>query len=80
MTPDLERLWADLLSEDAARVVAALLKLPTEEREAALAHLHAMGHDPGWTEGQGRRARAALLVAAGDARLIGPQPTGQHGS
>jgi hypothetical protein len=80
MTPDLEQLWADLLSEDVALVVGGLLRLPTQEREAALAHLHAMGHDPGWTEGQARRARAALVIAAGDARLIGPQPKDQPGS
>jgi len=42
VTPDPEQLWADLLSEDAAPVLAALRNLPQEERGAALAHLHAM--------------------------------------
>ncbi|MCX6071020.1 MAG: hypothetical protein NTU91_09210 [Chloroflexi bacterium] len=74
MTPDLDRLWADLLSGSAALVLAALRNLPQEERGAALAHLHAMGHDPGWSEGQVRRARAALAIAAGDPHLIGPRP------
>jgi hypothetical protein len=74
MTPDLDRLWADLLSENAVLVLAGLRDLPPEEREAALAHLRSMGYDPGWSEGQVRRARAALAIAAGDPRLIGPQP------
>jgi len=74
MTPDLEHLWADLLSEDAARVLAALQGLPQEEREAALAHLHTMGCEPDWSEGQARRARAALAIAAGDPRLTDAQP------
>jgi hypothetical protein len=72
MTPDLEQLWVDLLSEDAAVILAALRNLPREEREAAVAHLHAMGHEPGWSEGQSRRARAALAIAAGDPRLADP--------
>jgi len=74
VTADPERLWADLLSEDAALIVTALLNLPLEEREAALAHLHTMGYDPGWSDGQARRARAALAIATCDPRVIGPQP------
>ena len=74
MTDDPERLWADLLSEDSALVVTALLNLPLEEREAALAHLHTMGYDPGWSDGQARRSRAALAIAARDPRVTGSQP------
>lgn len=74
MTADPERLWADLLSEDAALISTALLSLPLEEREAALSHLHTMGYDPGWSEGQARRARAALAIATRGPRVIGAQP------
>ncbi len=69
MTLDLERLWADLLSEDPLKVVAAMLGLPAEERQAALAHLHVMASEPGWNEGQLRRARKALEIINGDPRL-----------
>jgi hypothetical protein len=69
MTSDLERLWADLLSEEAPLVTAALLGLGLEEREAALAHLRTMAGHPGWSDGQARRARTALAIAAGDPRL-----------
>ncbi len=71
---ELERLWSDLLSEDPSWVAEALLRLPREERETALAHLHSMGNEPGWSDGQARRARAALAIAAADPRLAGAQP------
>ena len=74
MTADLERLWEDLLSEDAGLILAALLSLPREDREGALAHLRGMANEAGWSEGQSRRARAALAVAAGDPRLRDPEP------
>jgi len=69
MTSGLEQLWADLLSEKPPRVIGALLGLSPEEREAALAHLRTMAHEPGWSEGQARRARSALAIAARDPRL-----------
>jgi hypothetical protein len=74
MMADLDQLWSDLLSEDPTWVAEALLRLPREERQAALAHLHAMGNEPGWSDGQARRARTALAVAATDPRLTGARP------
>jgi hypothetical protein len=69
MTANPEQLWADLLSEDAALVVAALLAVNGGERAAALTHLRRMAHEAGWSDGQARRARAALAIAASDPRL-----------
>ena len=74
MTAELEQLWADLLSEDAGLVLTALLSLPREDRVGALAHLRGMANEAGWSEGQARRARAALAIAAGDPRLKDPEP------
>ena len=74
MTADLERLWEDLLSEDAGRVLAALLSLPRQDRESALEHLRGMANEAGWSDGQARRARAALAIAAGDPRRKAPEP------
>jgi hypothetical protein len=39
------------------------------ERAAILAHLRRMAHETGWSDGQARRARAALAMAAGDPHL-----------
>jgi hypothetical protein len=57
---ELEELWAEILSEDAVRVTSAVARLPEEERVAILRHLRGMVEAEGWTEGQRRRARAAL--------------------
>lgn len=69
MTLGPEDFWPEVLSEDAERVVAALLAVRVSERRAALAHLKRMAREPGWSDGQARRARAALGFAAGDPQL-----------
>jgi len=61
--------WPEVLSEDAGRVVAALMGIGLPERRAALAHLRRMASEAGWSDGQARRARAALGIASGDPRL-----------
>jgi hypothetical protein len=74
MAPDPETLWADLLSEDAALVLPALRAMGGAGRAAVLAHLQRMAHEVGWSEGQARRARAALALAAGDSQMGTPEP------
>jgi hypothetical protein len=69
MTLGPEDFWPEVLSEDAGRVVAALMGTGLPERRAALAHLRRMASEAGWSEGQARRARAALGFALGDPRL-----------
>jgi hypothetical protein len=69
MTLGPEDFWPEVLSEDAGRVVAALSGIGRPERRAALAHLRRMASEAGWSEGQARRARAALGFASGDPRL-----------
>ncbi|HKZ55195.1 MAG TPA: hypothetical protein VJ123_06925 [Anaerolineales bacterium] len=59
---DLEKLWSSLLSEDPPRIAAALKMLGQEERLALTRHLRAMVDAEGWSDGQRRRAKAALLV------------------
>jgi hypothetical protein len=73
-TSNPEQLWEEILSEDAAQVLPALRALSVEERAAILAHLRRMAHETGWSDGQARRARAALAMAAGDPRLAGARP------
>jgi hypothetical protein len=74
MTLGPEDFWSEVLSEDARRVVAALLAVDHVERRAALAHLRRMASEAGWADGQSRRARAALDIASGDPRLCDPPP------
>jgi hypothetical protein len=57
---DLERMWAEILSEDAARIHAAADRLTADERGHVLRHLLVMTEAEGWSEAQRRRARAAL--------------------
>ncbi len=72
--PDPEQLWAELLSEDAAQIVPVLRAMGAEERAAILAHLRRMAHEAGWSDGQARRAREALAIAAGDPSLASAEP------
>jgi hypothetical protein len=72
--PNPEQLWEKILSEDAAQVLPALRALSVEERAAILAHLQRMAHETGWSDGQARRARAALAMAAGDPHLASARP------
>ncbi len=75
-TPNPEQLWADILSEDAAQVLPALRAMGVEDRAAILAHLRRMADETGWSDGQARRARAALALVAGDPRLASASPDG----
>jgi hypothetical protein len=72
--PNPEQLWEEILSEDAAQVLPALRTMGVEERAAILAHLRRMAHETGWSDGQARRARAALAMAAGDPHLASASP------
>jgi hypothetical protein len=60
---DPQDFWADVLSGEAPRIRAALESLEPATRQAVLAHLRRMAEEPGWTEGQQRRALAALNAA-----------------
>jgi len=59
----LEDFWADMLSEEPARIRAAFARLHDEEERAAiLAHLRRMATEDGWAAVQRDSARAALAV------------------
>ena len=75
-TSNPEQLWEEILSEDAAQVLPALRALSVEESVSILAHLRRMAHETGWSEGQARRARAALAMAAGEPHLASASPDG----
>jgi hypothetical protein len=57
-----EEFWSEVLSEDPARVQDALRILTRVERAGVRVHLQAMAEDAGWSTGQRRRARAALVA------------------
>jgi len=65
----IEALWAELLSEEPRRTVAAFRTLNTEEREAVHQHLHKMATEAGWQPVQ-RDAAIAALAALHAAGLI----------
>lgn len=61
----LEDFWADMLSEEPAKIRAAFARLrDDEERAAILAHLRRMATEDGWATVQRDSARAALAVLA----------------
>lgn len=64
----IEDLWAELLSREASRVIAAWKTLGPEEQMAVKAHLTRMAVEDGWLEVQRDSALAALeaLSAARD--------------
>jgi len=64
MTESPDSFWSEILSEDSARVLAALRLLGEAERQAALAHLRRMAEEEGWSAATARRARVALAIAA----------------
>jgi hypothetical protein len=64
MTGSPESFWAEILSEEPARIQAVLRALGEAERQTTLAHLERMAMEEGWSEGQARRARSALAIAA----------------
>ena len=60
MDKDLEVFWREVLSGDPDRVRKAISRLPLTDREPVKVHLKRMASESDWTEGQKRRARAAL--------------------
>lgn len=56
----LEQFWSDVLSEAPNRVIVRLAALDEPDRQAILQHLKRMAEEPGWSEGQRRRAAFAL--------------------
>jgi len=65
---DLEQLWEDLLSEDAARIRRAWGDLTDAEGVAILAHLRRMRTEPGWQPPQQHAAAQALQVIEAQAQ------------
>jgi hypothetical protein len=62
MTSNLEQIWESILSESTARVCRQLGELAILEQQAVLEHLTAMATEPGWSDGQRRRAAFALAA------------------
>lgn len=62
MDDDLELLWADLLSEESDRVVAAWITLDEGEQSSVIAHLQRMITEEGYAESQADAAQAALHI------------------
>jgi hypothetical protein len=60
--PDLENLWARLLSREPETIRAAWELLQGEERTAIYTHLVIMATEEGWSEPQRLSAQAALDV------------------
>ncbi len=60
----LDELWADLLSEEPLRIVAAWVTLEEEEQASVREHLVRMATEDGWAESQRDSARSALQVLA----------------
>ena len=58
--PEPERFWAEVLSEDAERIRAALGSLSEEDARRVQDHLRRMATEDGWQPAQRRSARAAL--------------------
>jgi hypothetical protein len=59
---DLDLLWEDLLSQDAARIRRAWGELTDDESLSVLAHLKRMRDDQGWSPAQREAAATALQV------------------
>lgn len=59
---DAEALWAELLSEEPARIRKAWLGLDDDEADAVIVHLKKMTTETGWAEGQRVSANAALTA------------------
>ena len=58
--PDPEPFWAEILSEDAKRIQAAVDRLDEEEAASVREHLRRMATEDGYHPAQRRSARAAL--------------------
>ena len=64
MSAWLEEFWADILSEEPLRALAAWRLLDAEKRIAVRTHLTKMATGDGWAEIQRRAAQAALNALA----------------
>lgn len=62
MNDELEAFWADILSEQPIRIVAAWMTLDMEEKLAVRDHLKQMATEPGWAVVQREAAQVALLA------------------
>ncbi len=60
MDKDLEVFWREVLSGDPDRVRKAISRLSPSDQQPVEVHLKRMASEPGWSEGQRRRARSAL--------------------
>ncbi len=59
---DLDQLWEEMLSQDAARIRRAWDNLTDDEARAVLAHPARMRDEEGWSPQQKVAAAAALAV------------------
>jgi len=64
MTHDPETIWANILSRDARRILAAWDGLTPDEQIAVKAHLTRMASETGWSKPQRISAQTALDVLA----------------
>jgi hypothetical protein len=62
LSRNLETLWAEILSKDGEKILAAIRSLSEEEQRAVVDHLKRMVSEIGWSEGQRSRAKTALHV------------------
>jgi hypothetical protein len=70
----LEEFWADILSEEPLRIMAAWVTLDAEVQNTVRAHLMRMVTETDWAEAQRLSARAALQAISDDAGPDGPSP------
>ncbi|MFN8420718.1 MAG: hypothetical protein U0528_15965 [Anaerolineae bacterium] len=61
-TDGLEEFWADILSEEPDRIIAAWLTLAPDEQQSVLTHLRRMAAEEGWADVQRQSAMAAIYV------------------
>ena len=59
---ELESLWDQILSHQAASVQAAFNSLSAEEKAAIVSHLKRMASETGWHPEQRKSARSALTI------------------
>lgn len=62
MDDELELFWADLLSEESDRVIAAWITLEDAEQATVLDHLRRMVSEAGYAESQATAAQTALHI------------------
>ncbi len=62
MSDWLEEFWSDVLSEEPLRIMAAWVRLDSQEKAAVHTHLKRMVTEAGWLEVQRVAAAAALRV------------------